>query len=124
MSKEQFQTRLDSDMAERVEEYRDEHELTSAEAVRRLVAAGIEDESEPTREQIAADLELINESVDEIAADLDNLRDELDESDDEEFEDMAVANNVLREARQTGTLPSILIIGMLAFLVAAEVGLL
>jgi len=124
MSKEQFQTRLDSDMAERVEKYRDEHELTSAEAVRRLVAAGIKDESEPTREQIAADLELINESVDEIAADLDNLRDELDESDDEEFEDMAVANNVLREARQTGTLPSILIIGMLAFLVAAEVGLL
>ena len=114
MSKEQFQTRLDSDMAERVEKYRDEHELTSAEAVRRLVAAGIKDESEPTREQIAADLELINESVDEIAADLDNLRDELVESENDE--DEVQDEGPLRKAGQTAVLISILVIGLLSLL--------
>ena len=100
MSKEQFQTRLDSDMAERVEKYRDEHELTSAEAVRRLVAAGIEDESEPTREQIAADL--------------DNLRDELVESENDE--DEVQDEGPLRKAGQTAVLISILVIGLLSLL--------
>lgn len=115
MAKEQYQTRLDSDVAERVEQYRENHDLTSAEAVRRLVAAGLEGEAEPTREKIAADLKSVNEAVDEIAADLDGLRDDLEEPDAEadEFEGMAKAS-INERARLGG--------GILIFLLGLLVG--
>jgi hypothetical protein len=61
--KKQYQTRLDSDMAEAVEAYQDEHNLTDAEAVRRLVAAGLEHESQPTREDLRDDLNQVRAAV-------------------------------------------------------------
>ena len=42
MPREKYQTRLPADMAEKVEEYRDEHDISQAEAVRRLIDAGLE----------------------------------------------------------------------------------
>jgi hypothetical protein len=65
-------------MAEAVEAYQDEHNLTDAEAVRRLVAAGLEHESQPTREEIATELE-------EVAAAVRGVRREIDTDDDNEI---------------------------------------
>ena len=42
MPREKYQTRLPADMAEKVDEYRDEHDISQAEAVRRLIDAGLE----------------------------------------------------------------------------------
>jgi len=104
--KKQYQTRLDSDMAEAVEEYQDEHNLTDAEAVRRLVAAGLEHQSQPTREEIAADLEEIQSAVR-------GVRRELDTDDD--------AGEVHR-AGQVGTVTAVLVMMVLALLVMLILG--
>jgi len=42
MPRQKYQTRLPADMAEKVDEYRDEHDISQAEAVRRLIDAGLE----------------------------------------------------------------------------------
>ena len=42
MARQKYQTRLPADMAEKVDEYRDEHDISQAEAVRRLIDAGLE----------------------------------------------------------------------------------
>jgi methyl-accepting chemotaxis protein len=105
-------------MADRVEEYQDEHNLTSAEAVRRLVAAGLEQQDEPTREEIAADLRRVNESVDDVADDLDDLRADLDDHSDHPELSTARMNQTVQ--RYGG----ILMLLLVAFLAAAEVGLL
>lgn len=118
MAKEQFQTRLESDTAERVEAYRDDHDLTSAEAVRRLVTAGLDSQEQPTRAEIRDDLRRITDSVDGLAADLDDLADDLD--DDGGDQEMATAR-MNQTARQSGTILMLLLLG---FLAAAEVGLL
>ncbi len=44
MAKTQVQTRLDADDMDRLEEYRNEKEVTKAEAVRRLVRRGLRSE--------------------------------------------------------------------------------
>jgi hypothetical protein len=44
MAQDRFQTRLPADDADRVEEYRAAHEISQAEAVRRLIRAGLEAE--------------------------------------------------------------------------------
>lgn len=73
--KQQFQTRLDPDVADRVEQYADENDLSNSEAVRRLVRQGIEASGGPTREEIAADLE-------EVRAAVRGVRREIDTDDD------------------------------------------
>lgn len=83
MGKTKYQTRLDPDDAERVDEYVAEHDLSESEAVRRLVRAGLEAEA------------------------------------DDEADDMATAR-MNETARQSGT---ILMVLMLGFLTASEVGL-
>jgi hypothetical protein len=42
MPRQKFQTRLPADMAEKVDEFQDEHDISQAEAVRRLIDAGLE----------------------------------------------------------------------------------
>lgn len=42
MAREKYQTRLPADTAEKVDEYRDEADISQAEAVRRLIEAGLE----------------------------------------------------------------------------------
>lgn len=42
VTKKQYQTRLDPDDAEAVEEYAEDHGVTDAEAVRRLIKAGLD----------------------------------------------------------------------------------
>lgn len=75
-TKEQFHTRLDEDDAAALEEYQDSRNLTTAEAVRRLIQAGLEaeteDEDTPGRGEIAEDL-------DEVRASVRGIRDDLDE---------------------------------------------
>ena len=100
MPKKQYQTRLDSDMAEKVEEYQDEHNLTDAEAIRRLVAAGINQQDQPTREEIAADLEEIQSSIR-------GVRRELGTEDDRD-------GGEVQRAAQVGTIISILAVSVLA----------
>lgn len=46
MPREKYQTRLPADMAEKVDEYKDENDISQAEAVRRLIEAGLEVERE------------------------------------------------------------------------------
>jgi hypothetical protein len=92
--KKQYQTRLESDTADRVDEYRDENEMTDAEAVRRLVRAGLEAQDHPTRQ--------------EIADKLDRVRAEMPDGDDR-------ANEAeWHRAAQTGTVISIAVITLLA----------
>jgi hypothetical protein len=65
MGKKQFHTRLDDDTAQWVDEFKDERDITQAEAVRRLVRAGQEelqlddsddsDEETDSEKQLAAD---------------------------------------------------------------------
>jgi len=88
MGKSKYQTRLDPDDAERVDEYVAEHDLSESEAVRRLVRAGLE----------------------------------VERDDGEIIDTRGTATAGINEtARQSGT---ILMILMLGFLTAAEVGLL
>jgi len=61
--KRQFQTRLDPDVADRVEQYAEDNDLSNSEAVRRLVREGIEASAGPTREEIATDLEEVRAAV-------------------------------------------------------------
>lgn len=44
MAQDRFQTRLPADDAERVEKYRSSNEISQAEAVRRLIRAGLDAE--------------------------------------------------------------------------------
>lgn len=41
MAREKYQTRLPADMAEKVDEYKDENDISQAEAVRRLIDTGL-----------------------------------------------------------------------------------
>ena len=107
--KKQYQTRLDSDMAEAVEEYQDEHNLTDAEAVRRLVAAGLEHQSQPTREEIAAHLEEIQSSIR-------GVRREIDTDDDRG------GGGQLERAGQVGTVIAAVTTGVLAAVVVLILG--
>jgi len=88
MGNPKYQTRLPTDDAERLDEYADEHDISEAEAVRRLIRLGLEVEA--------------------------------DDGDVIDTSDM-VTMDMNERARQTGT---ILMILMLGFLTAAEVGLL
>ena len=45
MAREKYQTRLAADMAEKVDEYKDELDISQAEAIRRLIEAGLEAEA-------------------------------------------------------------------------------
>jgi hypothetical protein len=107
MPKKQYQTRLDSDMAEAVEAYQDEHNLTDAEAIRRLVAAGLEHQSQPTREEIAADLEEIQSAVQGVRRELDT-DDDRDSTDDRRSE--------VQRAAQVATVISIVVMGVLGLI--------
>jgi antitoxin component of RelBE/YafQ-DinJ toxin-antitoxin module len=113
MAKKQFQTRLDEDVAAEVEAYQEKHNLTSAEAVRRLVATGIEREAEPTREEIAADLDRINESVDDVHDDLDALRQEVETETDDEPETRTLKSGA---PSALAILQALITLGLLALL--------
>jgi Fe-S-cluster formation regulator IscX/YfhJ len=68
MSKERYQTRLDPDTAAAVDDYADRHGVTEAEAVRRLVAAGLDVEQDDTLDpgEIRADLREIRGAVERL----------------------------------------------------------
>jgi hypothetical protein len=99
--KKQYQTRLDPDVADRVEQYADENDLSNSEAVRRLVRTGIETVGGPTRDEIAADL-------DEIRSEIRGVRDEVEDTDD---------GGGLFRARQSGTILVLLLSAVLGLLV-------
>lgn len=63
--KRQYQTRLDSDMADRVDQYAEEHDLTDAEAIRRLVARGLDhlDEETMTAEEMRDELDILRNDL-------------------------------------------------------------
>jgi len=82
--KKQFQTRLDPDIAERVEDYADENDVSHSEAVRRIVRAGLEAADGPTRDEIAADLE-------EIRSEIRGVRGEIEDDDHDDDPDTTVA---------------------------------
>jgi predicted phage tail protein len=77
--KDRYQTRLDADHAERVDQYRDDHDLTQAEAVRRLILTGLDIEDGTA-----------TVPADEIRRDLDELRDELTDDRDDDRDDGTV----------------------------------
>ena len=105
--KKQFQTRLDPDVADRVEQYADENDLSNSEAVRRLVRQGIEASGGPTREEIAADLEEVRSAVR-------GVRRELDTDDDPDGQ--------LQRAGQVGTVVSVVVTAVLTGLTVLVVG--
>jgi hypothetical protein len=86
-------------MADQVEEYQDTHNLTDAEAIRRLVAAGLDSQEQPTREEIAADLEQIQSSIR-------GVRRKLDDTDEPE----------IHRAAQVGTVISVLVMAVVALI--------
>lgn len=65
MPRPRYQTRLDADHAERVDDYATEHDISQSEAVRRLIVAGLDAETQPTIEDIREDLQEIGEQVTE-----------------------------------------------------------
>ncbi|CCC41971.1 hypothetical protein [Haloquadratum walsbyi] len=67
MVRQQYQTRLDADDARRVEEYQDEHNISEAEAMRRLVRRGLDHTDDDE-----ASVENIQDDLDEILSRLDN----------------------------------------------------
>jgi len=92
--KDRYQTRLDADHAERVDQYRDDHDLTQAEAVRRLILTGLDIEDGTA-----------TVPADEIRRDLDELRDELtDDEDDDRDDDPQVAVYRQMGAKRIGSL--------------------
>jgi predicted DNA-binding protein len=64
--KKQYQTRLDPDTADRVDEYAEQQDVTKAEALRRLIAHGLNhaDEDAMTAAEIRDDLEEIRNRLD------------------------------------------------------------
>jgi hypothetical protein len=66
-TKERYQTRLAPDTADSVDSYADRHDVTSAEAVRRLIRAGLDVEQDDTLdpEEIRADLRELRQAVDD-----------------------------------------------------------
>jgi antitoxin component of RelBE/YafQ-DinJ toxin-antitoxin module len=105
--KKQFQTRLDPDVADRVEQYADENDLSNSEAVRRLVRQGIEASGGPTRDEIAADLKEVRSAVR-------GVRRELDTDDDPDGQ--------LQRAGQVGTVVSVVVTAVLTGLTVLVVG--
>ncbi len=91
MVRQQHQTRLDEDVAKRVEEYQDEHNISQAEALRRLIRMGLD--------QADADDE---PDVEDIQDDLDKILSRLDQDDDEplrvQFSDTNRINETARIA--------------------------
>jgi hypothetical protein len=68
MVRQQHQTRLDEDVAKRVEDYQDEHNISQAEALRRLIRTGLdqaEADDEPKVEDIQDDLDEILSRLDQ-----------------------------------------------------------
>jgi len=71
MGKKQYHTRLDDDTAQWVDEFREERDITQAEAVRRLVRAGqqeyqpddSDDSDEETEQTVMADGSGVTEAV-------------------------------------------------------------
>lgn len=65
MGKKQYHTRLDDDTAQWVDEFKDEREITQAEALRRLVRAGQQefqrDDSDDTDEETDGDRQLVTD---------------------------------------------------------------
>jgi antitoxin component of RelBE/YafQ-DinJ toxin-antitoxin module len=61
--KQQYQTRLDPDVAKQVDRFAEDHGLSKSEAVRRLVETGIEAGSGPTNGQLRDDLEDVKLTV-------------------------------------------------------------
>jgi hypothetical protein len=107
--KQQFQTRLDPDVADRVEQYADENDLSNSEAVRRLVREGIEASAGPTREEIAADLEEVRSAVR-------GVRRELDTDDDRD------GGGQLHRASQVGTIITVVAAAVLIGLTVLLLG--
>jgi flagellar basal body L-ring protein FlgH len=97
-------------MADKVEEYQDEHNLTDAEAIRRLVAAGINQQNQPTREEIAADLEEIQSAVRGVRREI---------TDDDNDRD---GGGQRQRAHQVGTVIAAVVTGVLASLVVLILG--
>lgn len=66
-TRQRYQTRLDPDDAAAVDEYQEKHDISQAEAVRRLIQDGLEsageNDDEPTRAEIAADLREIEDEL-------------------------------------------------------------
>jgi hypothetical protein len=63
--REKYQTRLDPDDARAVDTYQAQYDLSKAEAVRRLIKAGLEAENDDTDdlEQLHEDLERLEEEI-------------------------------------------------------------
>jgi hypothetical protein len=95
--KKQYQTRLDPDVADRVDQYAADNDLTKSEAIRRLVREGIEASGGPTREEIVDDLA-------EIQSTIEGVRRELDDTGDD-----------IQRAAQVGTVISLVVIAVVAF---------
>jgi hypothetical protein len=74
--KERYQTRLDPDDAERVEHFADEHNITKAEAVRRLIQTGLDAEEgvlKTDADEIRDHLQTIRTDGGQVANRLDRL---------------------------------------------------
>jgi len=108
-SKIQFQTRLDPDDAEAVEDYADQHEVTKAEAVRRLVRAGIDAEQHDSLDP------------DEIRADLRELREAVE--DDQDDETSGAGETVVMRQMSARTIGIIATSGTLGFLLGGALPL-
>jgi hypothetical protein len=63
--REKYQTRLDPDDARAVDTYQAQYDLSKAEAVRRLIKAGLEAENDDTDdlEQLHEDIERLEEEI-------------------------------------------------------------
>jgi len=57
MAKERYQTRLPADKAEQLEQFKNDRDISNAEAMRRLVDRGLEQTSERQPAETADDLE-------------------------------------------------------------------
>lgn len=68
MSKEKYQTRLASDDAERVEQYREKSNLSTSEAVRRLVRLGLEDHNSNKPREVSTTDQMLLSTASNLAA--------------------------------------------------------
>lgn len=91
MSKEQVGTRLPADQYDRLEEYREERGISKSEAVRRLIVAGLDQQSlaadlEDAREEMHEEREeriRLETKVEQLEQRIDDLEEELEEAEQE-----------------------------------------
>jgi hypothetical protein len=77
--REQYQTRLDNDTAEKVDEYQDERDLSKAEAVRRLIKEGLEslddpDDDGPSNDDVLDQMDQLKEMIQDDDTDTNDYR--------------------------------------------------